>query len=214
MRLVLVRHGVTEGADGVCMGHCDLPLAERGRPALERLAAAWRDDAAAGRAVVPAPTRLAVSDLARARASAEPFAAAFGLAPAFDARLREMHFGRWEGRPWSALEAEDGERLGRWMAGWATEPAPEGEAFPDVAARAGAWLAEARAAAAPDDVVLAVAHAGSIRALLCLLMGWPLADAFRVRHDHARATALRVPAAGGGRGAELLFLNADRVPCA
>jgi broad specificity phosphatase PhoE len=93
---------------------------------------------------------------------------------------------------------------------------PEGEAFPDVAARAAAWLEAARGAAAPDDVVLAVAHAGSIRALLCTLMGWPLADAFRVRHDHARVTALRVPSGGPGtgRGAELLFLNADRVPCA
>lgn len=211
MRLVLVRHGVTEGADGVCMGHCDLPLAEHGRPALARLAAAWQADAAAGRSVVPAPTRLVVSDLARARASAEPFAAAFGLAPAFDARLREMHFGAWEGRAWTALEADGGERLSRWMAGWATERAPDGERFPDVAERTAAWLADVRAAAAPDDVVLAVAHAGSIRALLCTLMGWPLADAFRVRHDHARVTALRVPVEPG-RGAELLFLNADRVP--
>jgi broad specificity phosphatase PhoE len=195
------------------MGHCDLPLAAHGRAALERLAAAWRDDAGAGRAAVPAPTRLVVSDLARARTSAEPLAEAFGLAPAFDARLREMHFGAWEGRPWSALEAEDGERLGRWMAGWAVERAPDGEAFPDVAARAGAWLAEARLASAPNDVVLAVAHAGSIRALLCAVMGWPLADAFRVRHDHARVTAVRVAAPGAARGSELLFLNADRVPC-
>jgi broad specificity phosphatase PhoE len=145
VQLVLVRHGVTEGADGVCMGHRDLPLAAHGRPALERLAAAWRDDAAPGRAVVPAPTRLVVSDLARARASAEPLADAFGLTPAFDARLREMHFGAWEGRAWSALEAEDGERLGRWMAGWATEAAPEGEAFPDVA-RARRGVAGRRAA--------------------------------------------------------------------
>jgi broad specificity phosphatase PhoE len=210
VRLVLVRHGITEGAEGTCMGHCDLPLATHGRPALARLAAAWRDDAAAGQAAVPAPTRLWTSDLARARASAEPFASAFGLAPTADARLREMHFGAWEGRAWSALEAEDGARLGRWMAGWATERAPDGEAFPDVAVRAAAWLADVRAAATRDDVVLAVAHAGSIRALLCTLMGWPLADAFRVRHDHARVTALRVPV--DGRAPELLVLNADRVP--
>jgi broad specificity phosphatase PhoE len=209
VRLVLVRHGITEGADGVCMGHCDLPLAAHGRPALERLAAAWRDDARAGRAVVPAPTRLVVSDLARARASAEPLADAFGLTPAFDARLREMHFGAWEGRPWSALEAEDGERLGRWMAGWATERAPEGEAFPDVRARAAAWLAEARAAAAADDVVLAVAHAG--RSARSSARSW----AGRSPTRSACATTTRGSprcAAGGGSPAELLFLNADRVP--
>jgi broad specificity phosphatase PhoE len=212
VQLVLVRHGVTEGADGLCMGHADLPLAERGRPALASLAAAWRDDAAAGRASVAAPAQLVASDLARTRSSADILGGAFGLAAALDARLREMHFGRWEGRAWSALEAEDGERLGRWMAEWATEPAPEGEAFPDVAARAAAWLADLRAGPASGGPVLVVAHSGSIRALLCELMGWPLAAAFRVRVDHARATGVRVAPAGDARGSELLFLNADRVP--
>ena len=213
MQLVLVRHGVTEGADGVCMGHADLPLADRGRPALARLATAWRDDAAAGRSTVAAPTTLVASDLARTRASADILGEAFGLAPALDARLREMHFGVWEGRPWSALEAEDSERLGRWMAGWATEAAPDGESFPDVAARTAAWLADLRAGPTPGGPVLAVAHSGSIRALLCALMGWPLAAAFRVRVDHARATGVRVAPADDPRGSELLFLNADRVPC-
>lgn len=211
VHLVLVRHGLTEGADGVCMGHCDLPLAEHGRPALERLARTWRDDAAAGRATVPAPGRVVASDLARARASADILADAFALPPTTEARLREMHFGEWEGRRWDALQRDDGERLARWMAGWATERTPGGEGFPDVAARTAEWLDELRTGAADGETVLAVAHAGSIRALLCRLMGWPLADAFRVRQDHARVTALRLPAGGEPGLAELLFLNADRV---
>jgi hypothetical protein len=114
------------------------------------------------------------------------------------------------GRPWSALEAEDGERLGRWMAGWATEAAPDGEAFPDVAARAAAWLADLRAGPAPGAPVLVVAHSGSIRALLCELMGWPLAAAFRVRVDHARAT--RRAGRAGGRRARLRAAVPQRRP--
>ena len=212
MHLVLVRHGRPDGADGLCLGHHDLALADDGRPALERLAAEWRDDAAAGLASLPAPARLVASDLARTRASAEVLGAAFGLAAELEPRLREMHFGAWDGRSWAELEAADRERLGRWMAGWATERAPGGEAFPDVAARAAGWLASLRDGPVPNGPVLVVAHGGSIRALLCELMGWPLAHAFRVRIDYARATAVRVPAPDDARGPELLFLNADRVP--
>jgi broad specificity phosphatase PhoE len=212
MLLVLVRHGRPAGAEGICLGHHDLALAEDGRPALDRLAADWRAAADAGRATVPVPGRMVTSDLARTRASAEVLGEALGLTAEHDARLREMDFGAWDGRPWSELEAADGARLGAWMADWATVAAPGGEAFPDVAARTGAWLADLRAGPPPAAPVLVVAHSGSIRALLCGVMGWPLAQAFRVRVDYARATAVRVAAPDDPRGSELLFLNADRVP--
>lgn len=212
MLLVLVRHGRPNGADGLCLGHHDLALADAGRPALERLAAEWRGDAEAGRAAVPLPGRLVASDLARARGSAEVLGTAFGLDGEADARLREMDFGAWDGRAWAEIEAADGARLGAWMADWAAAPAPGGEAFPDVAARTAAWLADLRAGPAPAAPVLVVAHSGSIRALLCEAMGWPLAQAFRVRVEYARATAVRVAAPADPRGSELLFLNADRVP--
>ncbi len=208
--LYLVRHGVAEGAEGRCVGHTDLALAPGARDALARLAAAWPS---------PRPPRLVSSDLARARESAEVFAAEWGgptPAPT-DARLREMHFGAWDGRPWADLEREDPVAFGGWMADWQEARTPGGEGFGDVIARVAGWLRGAVAAAREDGVaeLVAVAHGGSIRALLVHALGLPRRGAFRVRVDHARVTALRV--AGGEIAAacseaELLFSNADRVP--
>ncbi|GJG86159.1 phosphoglycerate mutase [Gemmatimonadetes bacterium T265] len=205
--LYLVRHGAAAGAEGRCVGHADLPLAPGAREALARLAEGWPH---------PRPPRLVASDLARARESAAVLAAEWGAAapvPA-DARLREMNFGRWDGRTWADLEREDGPALGAWMADWQNARAPGGEGFDDVIARAAEWLRDTVAAAQADGVreVAAVAHAGSIRALLVHAFGLPKEVAFRVRVDHATVTGLRF--AGGEldadcRRAELLFSNAE-----
>lgn len=211
--LHLVRHGVAAGAEGRCVGRTDLPLAAAGRPALGRLAAAWRPG---GPPATPArPPRLASSDLRRARESAAVLAAAWGLTEpvAADPRLREMDFGAWDGRTWAELERDDGPAFGAWMAEWREARTPGGEGFGDVIARAAAWMRDAVGAARADGVadVVAVAHAGSIRALLVHALELPRGAAFRVRVDHARVTALRV---GDGaidsacRSAELLHANA------
>jgi broad specificity phosphatase PhoE len=151
---------------------------------------------------------VAASDLRRARDSAGVLAAPWAAEVHADPRLREMDFGEWDGHAWDALETRDHARLHAWMAEWVRTRAPGGESFEDVVARVGAWLDERRATEADDATVLAVAHAGSIRAALCHLLGWPLAQAFQARVDHARVTALAVRR----DAAELLFLNADRVP--
>jgi broad specificity phosphatase PhoE len=176
------------------VGHADLPLS----------AAGARDLAALAPGFPAVPDRVFASDLARARRSAEVLAEGWGSAVETDARLREMDFGEWDGRTWAELEAADGARLTGWMGDWVNERAPGGESFTDVAARAAAWAAEMPG----EGTAVAVAHAGSIRALLCHLLGLPLEAAFRVRVDHARVSAVRL----GSMGAELLFANASRVP--
>ncbi len=94
LELWLVRHGETPASrDGVLAGWADVPLTPRGveqaeavRPALagERFDSVWS------------------SDLQRA---AETARLAWGDARR-DARLREIHFGELEGRPWAALDPE------------------------------------------------------------------------------------------------------------
>lgn len=194
MILYLVRHGVAEGCESRCIGGTDAPLSEAGAASIARLASAWPHP----------PERLIASGLARAQSSAAVLGDAWHLPVETDARLGEMDFGAWDGRTWAELEAQDGTRLAEWMAAWVTVPAPDGESFTDVAARVRAWASELPA----DGSAAVVAHAGSIRALLCSLLELPLDAAFRLRIDHGRVSGLKV----GRHGCELLFLNADHVP--
>ena len=203
MRLVLVRHGAADDARGRCVGHRDLALSAGGADDVRALAAAWHADARSA-----APAGVFASDLRRAADSARLVAAPWRLDVATDPRLREMDFGEWDGEPWDALAARDGVRLGAWMEDWVRVRAPGGESFADVAARVAGWVDDLRAAGRADETVVAVAHAGAIRAALCHLLDWPLARAFQLRVDHARATGLAL-AAGA---VELRYLNAHRVP--
>ena len=196
MRLVLVRHGVAEDQHGRAVGHCDTPLSDQGRAEVETLVAKC----------VERPARVVSSDLRRARGSAEILTRPWGLALRSDARLREMHFGQWEGRAWQELEQADTERLRRWMADWITTRTPGGESFADVVARTSAWLEEWSSgdpSAAGTTVV--VAHAGSIRAILCRLLRVPLEEAFGFEVGHARVTVVDL----AGIAPRVVLANAD-----
>lgn len=198
--VLLVRHGVGEGQAGRCIGWTDVPLAAIGAEAIGALATSgrWR------------PVRLLSSDLARATASAAVLATAWDLpAPIGDARLREMHFGVWDGRAWDALAREDGTRLDAWMARWWAVAAPEGEGFGELQARVRAWWLDV-VVADPDRTPLAVVtHAGVIRALLAHLLAMPPEAAFRLASAHAHCSLLRVTPEGD---ATVEVLNSSRLP--
>ena len=193
--LHLVRHGVAVGAAGRCIGHTDLPLAPSAHATLQRRADEW---------TAPHRPRLVSSDLARARESAALLAERWGLPLAIpvDPRLREMDFGQWDGRTWADLERDEPAAFGAWMARWQDARTPGGEGFPDVIARVAAWMRDTIAAAHADGVtdVVAVAHAGSIRALLVHAVGIPRDVVFRMRIDHACVTVV-------SEGGEVRWLN-------
>jgi alpha-ribazole phosphatase len=151
VELYLIRHPRPAVAPGICYGQTDLGLAESASAVAERL-----------RPLLPQNFTLYASPLARARLLAE----ALGT-PQLDPRLKEIHFGDWEGRSFddigqAALDA------------WAAEPLdfapPGGESPRSMAARALDFLADLRAAP-PAPAVVVVAHGGPLRALAGQLLG-------------------------------------------
>ena len=186
MDLILVRHGQTEARPGLCIGHADLPLSARGFTGVQQLATTW---------VGVPPRFLFTSDLRRAQQSAQVFAAAFAIEPLSDPRLREADFGRWNGRHWNEVMQADSDHYRHWFDNWVIQEAPDGESFADVLRRTGAWLAALLATTGDDDRVLAIGHAGSIRAVLCHALGLPPARALGIAVDHSRVSRLRY--AGG-----------------
>jgi alpha-ribazole phosphatase len=157
---------------GVCYGQCDVPTT------LDALAAATTIAAELERVGALATVdRVWTSPWARTRPVAEALAARLGLPVSVDARLSELSFGAWEGRPYAELEASDGARFTSWMSNWETEAAPGGERVADLHARLSAWRSES-----PSG--LAVTHAGPIRMLRALARGTTYAAVVREPVEH------------------------------
>ncbi|GIF72219.1 histidine phosphatase family protein [Asanoa siamensis] len=162
-RLLVWRHGNTDyNAGGRVQGQTDAPLNARGR-----------DQAAAGAALLASlkPDVLVSSDLSRAHDTASALAALTGLSIKSDARLRERHFGEWQGELLTDIEARYPAEYARWRAG---DPSPGSgiESLDDLAKRMLAALQDA-ATLAPGGTVVVTTHGGAARQGCGALLGWP-----------------------------------------
>lgn len=157
MRLWLVRHAPVAAAAGLCYGASDLAAD----------AAATRAAARALSGQLPQGLALGVSPLQRCEHLAQALQALRpDLIPKTDARLREMDFGAWEGRPWRDIGRAE---FDRWLADFAdTPPGAGAETVRALMARVGAAWDEWRASGA-DRVW--ITHAGVIRAALLFSRG-------------------------------------------
>ena len=157
MRLILVRHGVTDwNREGRWQGRLDPPLSDTGRHEATLLAARIAADADLG------PARILASTLSRATATAEAIGEAVGVAVEPEPRLVEIGAGEWEGRTHAELEATDGERYLLWRTTAGYGP-PGGEPLTDAAARVATLLSDLAASGAWP--VLLVSHGGILRYL-------------------------------------------------
>ena len=100
-RLILVRHGETAwNAEGRIQGMLDVPL--------NALGVQQANSVADELARIVDVAEMVSSDLVRTRETATPIANATGFEPRFDARIRERHFGVWQGKTyeeWRVLDA-------------------------------------------------------------------------------------------------------------
>jgi alpha-ribazole phosphatase len=164
--LVLIRHPVPAIDAGVCYGKTDVPLAGSAAQSAQTLA---RRLASLG---APLPQHLVTSPLQRCAQVAAPLATHFDCALGVDARLQEIDFGEWEGRPWAAI---DRAALDAWAADLRHARMHGGESVAQFEVRVGAWLASWPAPTAELGLrVLAVTHAGVMRMIASLALGEPL----------------------------------------
>ena len=170
----LVRHGEVEGNYGpsrTFAGWGDKPLTEKGRAQAQ---------AVANRLATENLAAVYSSDLMRARDTAEAIAARHNLTVQTDAALREVNYGKWEG-------LGDAELLRDWAELWQKRVAdplnvapPDGESYADLWRRLQpAW--EAILERHQGQSVAVVGHNGSLRILLCHLLGAPLGNARHIR---------------------------------
>jgi probable phosphoglycerate mutase len=164
-RLVLVRHGQTAwNLEGRAQGHTDVGLDETGRAQAAALAPY---------VAAMAPAAVWSSDLARARQTAGPLAAATGLTARFDARLREFDAGDRAG----LTNAEFAERFpdahAAWQDGHVTGHVPGAETVAQVVTRMVPALQEIWQTTAAGHTTVVVAHGACLRVSLLAFLGWP-----------------------------------------
>ena len=119
VRLYLIRHGETEGAESRrYKGHMDVPLSENGIRQMEYLA---RYIYQGIEHPVPRSTgqntelsAVYTSDLSRAVRSAEIIASPYGIKPVIVKDLRERNFGIWEGMSFGEIKERYPEEFKAW----------------------------------------------------------------------------------------------------
>ena len=185
MRLLLIRHGETDhNAERLALGQADVPLNERGRLQAQALAAAL-----AARYEIDA---IYASPLQRALATAQPLAEALGLPVQVEPGLIEMDIGEVEGLDFGQVRERFPDFIRVWLSDdLADASMPGGESLQQVQDRA--WAAvESIWERHPDGSVAAVTHNFVILTLLCRVLGLPLAQFRRLRHDLAAVSVVEL----------------------
>ncbi len=176
MQLYLIRHTTPAITPGVCYGRADVDVA-----------ATFHEEAQAVRDKITglSPVATYCSPLSRAARLASSLG--FGE-PTHDERLMELDFGEWELRPWDEIPRA---QMDAWGQAYTHVAPPGGETFNALHQRASACIRDMMASHRGQDVI-AVTHAGVIRALLAEILNLPLIEVFRFHLDYGGVTQLQI----------------------
>jgi alpha-ribazole phosphatase len=195
MRIIFIRHGETEwNASLRYQGHADIPLNDRGRAQAR---------AAAARLASYQVSTIYTSDLARAAETAATIGAQLGVTPIPMAELREIDVGQWEGYTPEELYRRFPDHMREYERDPARTVRIGGESYAQLQERALVALNHIHESHRRDETILVVSHGGTIRAVLCHVIGLDLAHFGRMWLDNGSFTELRL----GSSGWRLLRLN-------
>jgi len=194
---IFVRHGLTDAVGHLMTGHA----------AGVHLNATGRDQAASlparlGNVPIAA---LYASPLERARETAQPIADARGLRIQIEPRFIEVEFGEWTNRRFADLASDPHWRLYNAFRG-VTRP-PSGEALVDVQMRTASAVFDLHARH-PDETIVVVSHADTLRAVLLYLLGMPVDFVQRLELSPARISVVQF----GESAPRVLQVNGDTLP--
>lgn len=188
-KLILLRHGEVEDfGKRVVRGQLDAPLSEAGHAQHERLVQWLREHE-------PAPDMLYTSDLSRCSDLAARLEEAWGRVATMTKLLREQSLGRWQGRTWQEISAEDGPLVTAYWDDYANTVPPEGESLIQMGERVNAWL-QGTLQKHPGKCIAISTHIGVIRSLLCSLLHIPRDQALRFAPAVASTTEILISEAG------------------
>ena len=165
-KIILVRHAETAMAGRFC-GHSDPDLNAAGEMQLARIV----------EQVLPLGIdRIVSSDLLRASRTAQIIGRRIGVEPEYRRRLREIHFGLWEGMSWNEIAAHFPREAMAWIAEFPSN-APQGEPYAELCARVEAEF-YSLLHTSTGGVTAVVTHRGPLRYALTKFFGRSEQEAF------------------------------------
>ncbi|MCW8836580.1 MAG: histidine phosphatase family protein [Rhodospirillales bacterium] len=187
----LIRHAAVLDQGGRIMGQTDVPCAHPGediaRGLLRRL---------------PRDVQWVTTPLRRTAQTAEAIAEIGRIAIRdhhVEPDFMEQSYGEWEKLTWSDLNGSSDDRVRTFWDAPATTAPPGGESFAHVIKRTGDALASLTRQFAGRDVI-AVVHAGTIRAALAVALEMDPRRALAFKVDHLSLTRLDHVRSSGGPG--------------
>ena len=183
MKVWLIRHPRPAVPEGTCYGRTDVGTDDAHHAqVVERLRGLHHTDHG------PTPLRVLSSPLSRCARVAQALAGSPWPQPEIEPLLAEMHFGHWEGRPWSELPREE---IDAWRDDIAHWRPPGGETVTELADRGWDFLQSLAAthaadagAGRPQPAVAVMTHAGIIMTLVKRVRGEPLSRFGGLRIDY------------------------------
>ncbi|CAN1210133.1 histidine phosphatase family protein [Tumidithrix helvetica PCC 7403] len=178
LTLYFLRHGETTYSQtgGYC-GTLDPDLTDEGHRMAQAFAATYQEIAW---------TAIYVSPMKRTIATAKPLCEAVGMEMQLRDGLKELHYGEWEGKTPEYVKATHLDDYIKWLTEPAWNPPTGGETAVEVASRATPTISKIESEHSEGNV-LVVSHKGTIRILLCSLLGIDLGR-YRDRIDMPAAS--------------------------
>lgn len=181
--ILLIRHGsMGTEHDGRFIGRTDLPLSENGRHEAGLVAEALLRRAR--------PSLFMSSPQRRALDTAQGIAEAWASEMEIEPDLREVDFGRWEGKSFEEIAGQDPGLVDQWARHDPEFSFPEGEGLSDFLSRVRRVLRRVRDSGA--ETVLLVTHGGMIRGVICEVLGLDPSDYLLFEVGTASITTLRL----------------------
>lgn len=198
-RLILLRHGEPdETVLGRCYGRLDPGLSHRGR---DQMRQAWRLlENQSPSAIYSSPSRRAVESAAL-RSLDTP-------AVAIDDRLREIHFGAFEGLTYDEISIRYPQQYDQWMTRPTDVVFPDGEGFATMSARVREALEQIRRRHSGETVVT-VSHGGVNRVALGQALDLDPRRIFRLAQAYACVNVIDYVVGES----MVLVMNATVQPC-
>ncbi|GAB4041447.1 alpha-ribazole phosphatase [Spirosoma jeollabukense] len=172
MEIYLIRHTTPNITPGLIYGHLDVDLTDS---FLEELAIVKQKLPATFEAVYSSPSR-------RCTQLARQLATNFVV----DDRLRELHFGDWEGKTWDAIDQQESQA---WMDDFVNVPTPGGESLRQMHERVAQFWQDLLKTTHRNVAV--VTHGGVIRLLLAEEKQRPLTSVFEQKVAYGDVVLVR-----------------------